>query len=191
MKEKAVDLRPGWIIQHDGRQFAVLSTRTVKSGTGGGAFLQTEMRNIQTGSKAQVAFRSTDAIERLSTEELACSLLYKEGEDYVFMNMEDYSQITVSADTIGNDVVFLSDGINVKLKLVDGSVIAVEFPTTIVCTIVETDPQIKGATATAMDKPAILDIGIRVVVPSFVNVGEKIVLKTATREYSERYKEGK
>lgn len=191
MKEKAVDLRPGWIIQHDGRQFAVLSTRTVKSGTGGGAFLQTEMRNIQTGSKAQVAFRSTDAIERLSTEELECSLLYKEGEDYVFMNMEDYSQITVSADTIGSDVVFLSDGIKVRLKLVDGNVLAVEFPTTIVCTVVETDPQIKGATATAMDKPAILDIGIRVVVPSFVNVGEKIVLKTATREYSERYKEGK
>ncbi len=191
MKEKAVDLRPGWIIQHDGRQFAVLSTRTVKSGTGGGAFIQTEMRNIQTGSKAQVGFRSTDTLERLSTEELECSFLYKEGEDYVFMNMEDYNQITVTLETIGNDVVFLSDGINVKLKLVDGRVIAVEFPTTIVCTIVETDPQIKGATATAMDKPAILDIGIRVVVPSFVNVGEKIVLKTATREYSERYKEGK
>ncbi len=82
------------------------------------------MRNIQTGSKAQVAFRSTDAIERLSTEELECSLLYKEGEDYVFMNMEDYSQITVSADTIGNDVVFLSDGIKVRLKLVDGNVLA-------------------------------------------------------------------
>lgn len=191
MKEKAVDLRPGWIIQHDGRQFAVLGTRTVKSGTGGGAFIQTEMRNIQTGSKAQVAFRSTDAIERLSTEELECSLLYKEGENYVFMNMEDYSQITVTPDVIGNDAVFLSDGINVRLKLVDGSVLAVELPTTIVCTVVETDPQIKGATATAMDKPAILDIGIRVVVPSFINVGEKIVVKTATREYSERYKEGK
>ncbi len=191
MKEKAVDLRAGWIIQHDGRQFAVLGTRTVKSGTGGGAFIQTEMRNIQTGSKAQVAFRSTDSIERLSTEELECSFLYKEGEDYVFMNMEDYSQITVSPDTIGDDIVFLSDGINVRLKLVDGRVLGVEFPTTIVCTVVETDPQIKGATATAMDKPAILDIGIRVVVPSFVNVGEKIVLKTATREYSERYKEGK
>lgn len=191
MKEKAVDLRPGWIIQHDGRQFAVISTRTVKSGTGGGAFLQTEMRNIQTGSKAQVAFRSTDAIERLSTEELECSYLYKEGENYIFMNMEDYSQITVTPDVIGDDVVFLSDGINVKLRLVDGGVLAVEFPTTIVCTIAETDPQIKGATATAMDKPAILDIGIRVIVPSFVNVGERIVLKTATREYSERYKEGK
>ena len=191
MKEKAVDLRPGWIIQHDGRQFAVLSTRTVKSGTGGGAVIQTEMRNIQTGSKAQVGFRSTDSIERLSTEELECSFLYKEGEDYVFMNMADYNQITVTPDTIGNDVVFLSDGIKVKLKLVDGNVLTVEFPTTIVCTVMETDPQIKGATATAMDKPAILDIGIRVVVPSFVNVGEKIVLKTATREYSERYKEGK
>ncbi|MCC2644768.1 MAG: efp [Burkholderiales bacterium] len=191
MKEKAVDLRAGWIIQHEGRQFAVLSTRTVKSGTGGGAVIQTEMRNIQTNSKAQVGFRSTDSIERLSTEELECSLLFKEGEDYVFMNMEDYSQITVSAETIGNDVVFLSDGINVRLKLVDGSVIAVEFPATIVCTVTETDPQIKGATATAMDKPAILDIGIRVIVPSFVNVGEKIVLKTATREYSERYKEAK
>jgi elongation factor P len=141
--------------------------------------------------KAQVGFRSTDSIERLSTEELECSFLYKEGEDCVFMNMEDYSQITVSPDTIGDDVVFLSDGMNVRLKLVDGSVIAVEFPTTIVCTVVETDPQIKGATATAMDKPAILDIGIRVVVPSFVNLGEKIVLKTATREYSERYKEAK
>ncbi|HRG61701.1 MAG: elongation factor P [Neisseriales bacterium] len=191
MKEKAVDLRPGWIIQYEGRQFAVLSTRTVKSGTGGGAFIQTEMRNIQTGSKAQTAFRSTDSIERLSTEELECTFLYKEGENYVFMNMEDYSQITVTPDTIGDDVVFLSDGINVRLKLVDGSVLAVEFPTTIVCTVVETDPQIKGATATAMDKPAILDIGIRVVVPSFVNLGEKIVLKTATREYSERYKEAK
>ena len=191
MKEKAVDLRPGWIIQHDGRQFAVLSTRTVKSGTGGGAVIQTDMKNIQTGSKAQVGFRSTDSIERLSTEELECSFLYKEGGDYVFMNMEDYSQITVTPDTIGNDVVFLSDGINVKLKLVDGSVLGVEFPTTIVCTVMETDPQIKGATATAMDKPAILDIGIRVIVPSFVSVGEKIVLKTATREYVERYKEGK
>jgi elongation factor P len=191
MKEKAVDLRPGWIIQHDGRQFAVLSTRTVKSGTGGGAFIQTEMRNIQTGSKAQVGFRSTDSIERLSTEELDCSFLYKESDDYIFMNMEDYSQITVTPETIGNDVVFLSDGINVKLKLVDGRVLAVEFPTTIICTVVETEPQIKGSTSTAMDKPAILDIGIRVVVPSFVNVGEKIVLKTATREYSERYKEGK
>ena len=191
MKEKAVDLRQGWIIQHDGRQFAVLGTRTVKSGTGGGAVIQTEMRNIQTGSKAQVGFRSTDSIERLSTEELECSFLYKEGEDCVFMNMEDYSQITVSPDTIGDDVVFLSDGMNVRLKLVDGSVIAVEFPTTIVCTVVETDPQIKGATATAMDKPARLGIGIRVVVPSFVNLGEKIVLKTATREYSERYKEAK
>ena len=191
MKEKAVDLRQGWIIQHDGRQFAVLGTRTVKSGTGGGAVIQTEMRNIQTGSKAQVGFRSTDSIERLSTEELECSFLYKEGEDCVFMNMEDYSQITVSPDTIGDDVVFLSDGMNVRLKLVDGSVIAVEFPTTIVCTVVETDPQIKGATATAMDKPAILDIGIRVVVPSFVNLGDNIVLKTATREYSERYKEAK
>ena len=144
-----------------------------------------------TGSKAQVAFRSTDAIERLSTEELDCSFLYKEGENYVFMNMQDYSQITVTPDIIGDDVVFLSDGINVTLKLVDGGVLAVEFPTTIVCTVVETDPQIKGATATAMDKPAILDIGIRVVVPSFVNLGERIVLKTATREYSERYKEKK
>ena len=122
MKEKAVDLRQGWIIQHDGRQFAVLGTRTVKSGTGGGAFIQTEMRNIQTGSKAQTAFRSTDTIERLSTEELECTFLYKEGEDFVFMNMEDYSQITVSPDTIGDDVVFLSDGMNVRLKFVDGSV---------------------------------------------------------------------
>lgn len=191
MKEKAVDLRAGWIIQHDGRQFAVLATRTVKSGTGGGAVIQTDMRNIQTGTKAQVGFRSTDSIERLSTEELDCSFLYKEGEDFVFMNMEDYSQITVTPDVLGNDSVFLSDGMNVTLKLVDGSVLAVEFPTTIICTVVETDPQIKGATATAMDKPAILDIGIRVVVPSFVNVGEQIVLKTATREYSERYKEKK
>ena len=191
MKEKAVDLRQGWIIQYEGRQFAVLSTRTVKSGTGGGAFIQTEMRNLQTGSKAQTAFRSTDTIERLSTEELECTFLYKEGEDCVFMNMDDYSQITVTPETIGDDIVFLSDGMKVRLKLVDGSVLAVEFPTTIICTVVETDPQIKGATATAMDKPAILDIGIRVVVPSFVNLGERIVLKTATREYSERYKEGK
>lgn len=191
MKEKAVDLRPGWIIQHDGRQFAVLSTRTVKSGTGGGAFLQTEMRNIQTRSKAQVAFRSTDAIERLSTEEIQCSFLYKEGENYIFMNSEDYSQVTITPDVIGDDIVFLSDGVNVNLRLVDGRVLAVEFPTTIVCTVVETEPQIKGATSTAMDKPAMLDIGIRIVVPSFVNVGEKIVLKTASREYSERYKEGK
>lgn len=188
-KEKAVDLRPGWIIQYEGRQVAVLSIRTVKSGTGGGAFIQTEMRNIHTGSKTQNAFRSTDTIERLSTEELECTYLYKEGENHVFMNMEDYSQLSVSPEILGDDHVFLSDGINVRLKLVDGNVLAVEFPTTIVCTVAETDPQIKGATATAMDKPAILDIGIRVVVPSFVNQGEKIVLKTATREYSERYKE--
>jgi elongation factor P len=187
MKTQANNIRPGWIIEHNGKQWTVMKTQVTKPGKGG-AFMQVEMRDLASGNKTNERFRTEDTIEKLTSENVDCQYLYKEGDTLFFMNKETYDQIEIPVELMGEGVAFLQDNMEVVANLIEGKVVGIELPLQVVCTVVETEPYIKGQTVTTSYKPAMMDNGMRVMIPPFVTTGEKIVVATADTTYVERAK---
>lgn len=187
MKQQANLIRTGWIIEHNGRQWTVLNTQITKPGKGG-AYIQVEMRDINSGNKTNERFRTADTVEKLMNETIDCQFLYREGDKLFFMNKENYDQMEISVDMMGESVGFLQDSMDVTMNLIEGRPISVSLPAQVVLTVVETEPYIKGQTVTTSYKPAIMDNGMRVMIPPFVTTGEKIVVSTADTSYVERAK---
>lgn len=185
MKINGNEIRPGNVIEHNGGLWVAVKIQHVKPGKGG-AFAQVELKNLRNNSKLNERFRSADKIERVRLEQKDQQFLYENDGMLVFMDAETYEQIELPADILGDRRPFLQDGMTVVIEYYESEALSVSLPEKVVCEIVETEPVVKGQTAANSFKPAVLDNGIRVMVPPFVAQGEKIEVMTETFEYSSR-----
>lgn len=182
---KATLLRAGMIIKHEGDLFAVYSVDHRTPGNKRAA-MQTKMRNLRTGSMIDYRFRAEDAIEKVTVDEEDFEYLYSDGEGHHFMNTENYEQMALQNDLVGDAKDYLIANMPVKIEYYDGKPIGVLLPDTVDLTVVETEPSIQKATASAVMKPAKLETGLVVNVPPFVGTGDKIRVDTSEGRYMQR-----
>src|SRR4051812_22322491 len=185
-KVEAVGIRPGNLLEWDKRVWRVLKSYHVHVGGRGGAFMQVEMKDIETGTKTNQRFRTEDKVERAFVDPRDMQYLYQDGESYVFMDKENYEQISLSAEFLEGQAGFLLPNIDVQINFYNGRAIGVELPPSVVLTVTDVEPGIKNATATTSFKPATMETGIIVSVPPFVNTGDKIKVDTNEGKYMER-----
>lgn len=185
MKISGVDIRPGNIIEYERGIWKVAKIQHTQPGKGG-AFMQVEMKNLVDGRKTNVRFRSQDTIEKVRLDTKDFQYLYADGGDLVFMDKDTYEQINLSRELIGEAADFLQDGMDVVLELWDERPISVELPEQIEALVVEADAVVKGQTASSSYKPAMLDNGVRVMVPPHITSGTRIVVNVYDREYVKR-----
>ena len=185
MKISGVDIRPGNIIEYEGGIWKATKIQHTQPGKGG-AYMQVEMKNLIDGRKNNVRFRSAESVERVRLDTKDFQFLFAEGEALTFMDKENYDQITLDRGVLGDAAAFLQDGMDVVLELWDERPISVQLPDQIEATIVEADAVVKGQTASSSFKPAILDNGVRVMVPPHIVAGTKIVVDVYAREYVKR-----
>ena len=179
------EIRPGYVLEHNNSLWIAVKTDHVKPGKGG-AFAQVEMKNLLNGSKLNERFRSADKVERVRLEQKKQQFLYENDGMLVFMDNDTYEQVEIPADILGDRRAFLQDGMTVELDYYEDKALSATLPEKVICEITETEPVVKGQTAANSFKPAILDNGVRVMIPPFVGVGEKIEVMTETMEYVSR-----
>jgi elongation factor P len=185
MKIAGNEISPGAVIEHDGSLWVAVKTQAVKPGKGG-AYNQVELKNLFDGRKLNERFRSAEAVEAIELEFKPYTFLYASGDMLTFMDQETFDQIEIAADFVGERAAFLSDGMEVKVESYEGRPISVKLPTQVVQTIVEADPVVKGQTAASSYKPAKLENGVRVMVPPFIEAGQRIVVATEDATYVKR-----
>ncbi len=179
------EIRPGNVLEHNGGLWAAVKVDHVKPGKGG-AFAQVEMKNLRNGSKLNERFRSADKVERVRLEQKDMQFLYETEGMLVFMDTETYDQVELEADILGERRPFLQDGMTILVEFHESEALNATLPQKVTCKISETEPIVKGQTAANSFKPAILDNGVKVMVPPFVGQDELIIVNTETMEYSER-----
>ena len=179
------EIRPGNILEHNASLWIAMKVDHVKPGKGG-AFAQVEMKNLRNGSKLNERFRSADKVEKVRLDQKDQQFLYETDGMLVFMDLETYEQIELPADILGDRRPFLQDGMTIQIEYHEAEALSASIPQKVICTVVETEPAVKGQTAANSFKPAVLDNGVRVMVPPFVNQDEKIVVNTESMEYTER-----
>jgi elongation factor P len=181
----ATQLRPGMVIKHNNDLHSVFS---VEHRTPGNlrAFIQAKLRNLRTGAMFEHRFRSADAIEKITVDEVNMEYLYNDGDGYYFMNTENYEQTHLTKDTLGDAVDYLTPNLNIKIEFFDGKAVGVELPQTVELTVVETEPGLRSATASSVTKPAKTETGLVVQVPPFINEGERIKVDTSEGAYLSR-----
>ena len=182
MKISGVDIRPGNILEYEQGIWKVAKIQHTQPGKGG-AFMQVEMKNLIDGRKTNVRFRSQDNVERVRLETKDFQYLYAEDESLVFMDKDNYDQIQLPADLLGDAAAFLQDGMEVSLEMWEDRPISVQLPDQVEATIVEADAVVKGQTASSSFKPALLDNGVRVMVPPHIGSGTRIVVDVYERTY--------
>jgi len=182
MKISGVDIRPGNILEYEGGIWKVAKIQHTQPGKGG-AYMQVEMKNLQDGRKTNVRFRSADTIERVRLDTKDFQYLYSDGDMLVFMDQDTYEQIQLPADLIGDAAAFLEDGMEVTLEMWEDKPISVQLPEQVEATIVEADAVVKGQTASSSYKPAVLENGVRVMVPPHIESGTRIVVDVYERSY--------
>ena len=175
----------GNVIKYKNRFWMVTKKEHVKPGKGG-AFVQVEMKDIINGTKTNERFRSDEDLEKAFMEEKTFSYQYDEGDKIALMDMETFDQESFSKELLGNKVAYLQEGMEVRVCYCEGMPIDIKLPETVILGIKETEPSIKGQTVTNSFKPAILENGVRVMVPPFVTTEDKIVVKTEDSTYVER-----
>jgi elongation factor P len=188
VKTIASQLRKGNVVDMGGHLYVVLTAQNFHPGKGT-PVTQVDMRRISDGVKVSERWKTTDSVERANVDEREYAFLYEDGEGFHFMEPQTYEQLTVSADVVGDSKAFLSDGIKVFVKTHNDVAIALELPQKVVVEIVETEPVMKGQTASSSYKPAIVDNGVRVMVPPHIGVGTRIVINTDDLSYVERAKD--
>ena len=179
------EIRPGNVLEHNGGLWAAVKVDHVKPGKGG-AFAQVELRNLRNGSKLNERFRSADKVERVRLEQKDMQFLYETDGMLVFMDTETYDQVELPAELLGDRRPFLQDGMTIVVEFHETEALNATVPQKVTCKIVETEPVVKGQTAANSFKPAILDNGVKVMVPPFVGQDEDIIVNTETMEYAER-----
>ena len=182
MKISGVDIRPGNILEYEKGIWKVAKTQHTQPGKGG-AYMQVEMKNLIDGRKTNVRFRSADTIEKVRLDTKDFQYLYAEGDMLVFMDTETYDQIQLPADLVGDAAAFLQDGMQVALEMWDERPISVQLPEQVEALIVEADAVVKGQTASSSYKPAVLDNGVRVMVPPHIESGTRIVVDVYEKAY--------
>ena len=187
MKISAIDIKPGNVLEHQGKLWLVLRRELVQPGKGG-AFAQVEMRDLRGGSKLNERFRTQETVERVRLDEKEMQFLYFDGNLATFMDNETYEQIAVDREMIGEPADFLSEGMLCNIQLYEGTPLAIELPQTVTMTVVEADPVVKGQTASSSYKPGKLENGRRVMLPPHIEAGTRIVVNTGDGSYLERAK---
>lgn len=181
----ATQLRPGMIIKHNNDLHAVFA---VEHRTPGNlrAFIQAKLRNLRSGAMFEYRFRSGDAIEKITVDEVEMEYLYNDGDTYHFMNTENFEQLGLNRDILGDAVEYLTANLKIKVEFFDDKPVGIELPQTVELTVVETEPGLKSATASSVTKPAKTETGLVVQVPPFINEGEKIRVDTSEGAYLSR-----
>ena len=188
MKVIASSVRKGNILEVDGQLYAVLSAESFFPGKGTPT-TQIDMRRLSDGVKTTQRYKTTEQVERAFVEDREHTYLYQDGEDYIFMNPDTYEQITVPKDVIGDQAAYLQEGMACMLSVFEGQAVAIDLPQRVVLEVVETEPTMKGQTASSSYKPAKLSNGARTMVPPHISAGTRIVIMTADGSYVERAKE--
>ena len=181
-------LRKGNVVDLDGRLYVVLTATNIHPGKGT-PVTQMDLRRISDGVKISERYKTTEQVERAFVEERTHSFLYGDGDGFYFMNPETYEQVTVSADIVGDAAPFLTDGCEVQLSLHEGNAIALQLPQRVTLEITETEPVVKGQTASSSYKPAMLSNGVRTMVPPHIQAGTRVVIMTEDASYVERAKD--
>ncbi len=179
------EIRPGNVLEHNDGLWAAVKVDHVKPGKGG-AFAQVELRNLRNGSKLNERFRSADKVEKVRLEQKDQQFLYESDGMLVFMDTETYEQIELPAELLGDRRPFLQDGMTIVVEMHEEEALNAKIPQKVICKIAETEPVVKGQTAANSFKPAILENGVKIMVPPFVGQDESIVVNTDTMDYSER-----
>jgi len=182
MKILGNEIKPGMLIEHKDDLWEVLKTQHVKPGKGG-AFNQVEMKSLNKDTKLNERFRSSDTVEKASVEELKFSYLYEDDTDYYFMEKKNFEQISIKKKIVGEKGNFLSENLEIIISFYNEKPLSIELPNQINCKIKNTDAALKGQTVSSSYKPAILDNGIKIQVPPFIESGDEIVVDTRTVEY--------
>ncbi len=185
MKINGNEIRPGNVIEHKGGLWAAVKVQSVKPGKGG-AYAQVELKNLIDGTKLNERFRSSESVEKVRVDTKDFQFLYDSGDMLTFMDNENYEQIELARDFIGERAAFLQEGMAVTLELWEEKPIGINLPEQVTLEITETEPTIKGQTAASSYKPALLENGVRTMVPPFVTVGEKVVIDTTEVTYIKR-----
>ena len=188
MKVAASSLRKGNALDIDGKLYIVLSIENIHPGKGT-PVTQLDMRRISDGVKVSERYRTTESVERAEVDERNHTFLYSDGDGFHFMNPETYDQLTASKEMVGDAAAYLQDGMTVSLMVHEGIALAVELPPRVTLEVVETEPVVKGQTASGSYKPAVLSNGVRTMVPTYITVGTRIVVMTEDGSYSERAKD--
>jgi elongation factor P len=188
MRVIASSLRKGNILDLEGQLYVVLNAESFHPGKGTPT-TQVDMRRISDGVKTQQRYKTTEQVERATVEEREHQFLYQDGDGFHFMNMENYEQVTMQSDIIGDQAAYLHPEMKVMLSMHEGTPIAIVLPQKVVLEVTETEPTTKGQTASSSYKPAVLSNGIRTAVPPFITAGTRIVVMTADGSYVERAKE--
>jgi elongation factor P len=184
----ASSVRKGNVLEIDGNLYSVISAESFFPGKGTPT-TQIDMRRISDGVKTTQRYKTTEQVERAFVEDREHSYLYQDGDNYIFMNPESYEQIAVPADVIGDQAVYLQEGMACMLSVFEGNAVAIELPQRVTLEVVETEPVTKGQTASSSYKPAKMSNGVRVMVPPHIGAGTRIVVMTADGTYVERAKD--
>lgn len=187
MKVNVNELKPGYVIEYRDRLWTLVKGEHVKPGKGP-AYLQAELKCLTDGTKLNQRFNTSETVEQVDLDREEYQFLYRDGDHLVFMSRESFEQVTLPKALIGEAAVFLKEGIAVTVQSYQGKPLAVRMPDTVVCEVVQADPVIKGQTAASSYKPAILDNGVRIMVPPHIEAGTRVVVDTAEQRYVERAK---
>ena len=187
MKILGNEIKPGMIIEHRDDLWSVLKAQHVKPGKGG-AFNQVELKSVKKGTKLNERFRSSDSVERAVLDERKFNFLYEDENNCHFMDQANFEQIQINKSLLGEKYKLLQENMEVEVQFYDDQALSIDLPSSIELKIESTDAAIKGQTASSSYKPAVLEIGIKIMVPPFINADDKIVLDTRTLEYIKKVK---
>ena len=187
MKINGNAIRPGNIIEHKGRLMRAVKLQQVKPGKGG-AFAQIELKDIRDGTKMNERFRADESVERVRLDQVDYQFLFGDGDMLTFMHLETFEQIELNADLVGEPLPFLQENMEVTIELYEEEPISISLPESVVLEVTEADAVVKGQTASSSYKPAMLENGVKVMVPPHIEAGTKIVVNTAEGTYMERAK---
>jgi len=185
MKINGNSVKPGMIVEHKNDLWVVTKSQSVKPGKGG-AFNQVEMKSLKNGSKLNERFRASEEVERVRVDEEKFQYLYQQENKLIFMNLTDYEQMELDVEFIGDKIDLLRENDEVILEMYDEKPIGIQLPKTLIFEVSETEAVVKGQTAASSNKPAVLENGLRVMVPPFIEQGEKVIINTEDLTYLKR-----
>jgi elongation factor P len=187
MKMAAINARPGNVLDHEGKLWVVSKYEIIQPGKGA-SVIQIEMRDIRTGNKTNVRFRTQEMIERIRLDEAEYQYLYEDPDGFNFMNQTNYEQIVVGRDFFEDKAAYLQENMIVVIETYEGEPLSYRLPDSVILEVVEAEPVVKGQTASSSYKPAIMNNGVKVMVPPHIDLGSKIVVKTEDNSYVEKAK---
>jgi elongation factor P len=185
MKINGNAIRPGNVVEHKGGLWVAVKIQHTQPGKGG-AYLQVELKNLRDGTKLNERFRASESVEKVRLEQKPHQFLFADDDMLTFMDTNTYEQVSLARDMIGDRAAYLQDGMSLEIEFHEDSPLSVILPEQVILEITETEPTVKGQTAASSYKPAILENGMRIMVPPFCGVGEKVVVNTETSEYLKR-----